>query len=156
MSSNLNSSCCSGHPLSPLFSSDRAPLFFYRIGLPLPPTPLEAPGPGLVSGESQRKGHQATCSFLPAAAACFARFLWHEPWRLPGGCSAWETCLRAQQVILVPASLGDDLIFQDAQPPSPQASQKPSLPGKGERETGPQRYLPQGQARPGHWIPRRH
>lgn len=46
-----------------------------------------------------------------------------------------ETCFgRAQQVILVPASLRYDLIFQEPQLLQPQASQKPSLPGKDERE----------------------
>lgn len=64
MSSNLNSSCCSGHPLSPLFSSDRAPLFFYRIGLPLPPTHWKLLGPDWsvdrARGEDTRP-HAAFC-----------------------------------------------------------------------------------------------
>lgn len=64
-----------------------------------------------------------------------------------------ETCFRrAQQVILVPVSLGYDLIFQEPQPPPPQTSQKPSWPGQGERERGPRGFSHsrKGQARPGH------
>lgn len=122
MSSSVNSSCCNRHSLSPLFSSDQAPFFFYRIRLPLPPTQSEALRPGLVIGESQTKDTMPISFGTSLGGGQVAALPRETHFR------------RAWQVSLVPASLRYDLIFQESQPPPRQASQKPSLSRKGRRE----------------------
>lgn len=121
-------------PLSTAFST--------RSGFPCLPPSLKLLGLGWSLARARGKGH-THAGLLPAATTTmpisFGMSL--------GGCQASalprETYFRrAQQVILVPASLRYDLIFQELQLPLSEASQKPSLPGKGKREREPQGFLP--------------
>lgn len=133
-----HSSCClTSIPLSPLCGSDRAPFSFYRTGFPCLPPNGKLPGLAGQWGEPEERTRgpmqPPACSGSCSPLSFGTSLGGGQVAALPG-----ETCFRrAQQVILVPASLRDDLIFREAQPPSPRLPRNPHCLAKAKGREGP-------------------
>lgn len=154
MSSNFSPSCCNGRPLPPLFSSDQAPsLLFLQHQASPTSRPVESSWAWTGHWREPEEKDTRHAGPLPASTAAMPI----SSGVSLGGCQEpvlpGETCFRrARQGGLLPAHLRYDLIFQEPQPPPPQASRHSYFQEMAKGREGPKgvSHGPQGQARPEH------